>query len=167
MVHARSLGGIQFLPHLAARARTVRGTDRETVVLISSPLSSQSSPVMPSHEVKHLGDLAGPASDRCLVRTRHGRITIGISGLDKIEEPLPGGNIFEKVGKFFETQGRAFGQYMESQAKIIERKAQGWAASVNTGNEYHDGKGPDVPGRFPFERYEAASQAGATPPERH
>ncbi|TBU51614.1 hypothetical protein BD310DRAFT_328006 [Dichomitus squalens] len=159
VVQARSLGAVQFLPHFAARARTVRGKDRETVVLVSSPFSSQSASTL-AIEAKQLGELAGPGSDRCLVRTRHGKITIGISGLDKIEEPLEGSNLFEKVGRFFETQGRAFGQYMETQARLIEKRAQEWAGNVNTGNEYHDGKGPEVPGRFPYERYESASQAG-------
>ncbi|TBU27892.1 hypothetical protein BD311DRAFT_865833 [Dichomitus squalens] len=52
------------------------------------------------------------------------KTTIGISGQDKLKEPLEGPTLLEKVGRFFETQGRAFGQYMETQARMIEQTAQ-------------------------------------------
>ena len=157
VIHARSLGAVTFLPHLAARTRTLRANDRQTVVLVASPLTSPSSTAKSLNvNAKQLSELAGAESDRCLVRTQHGKITIGISGLDRIEEPVQSGGLFEKVGRFFETQGKAFGQYVENQARMIEKKTQEWAAGQEA-KAY--AQAVDTQGRYPHERYVAMRQA--------
>ena len=161
VIYARTLGAVTFLPHLAARTRTLRATDRETIVLVASPLTSASS--ASSAHAKQLSELAGADADRCLVRTRHGKITIGISGLDRLEEPVQSENLFEKVGRFIETQGKALGQY-------VEKKTQEWAAGVP---QHQDAKGygqaGDVQGRYPHDRYAALRQAsvGGSNADRH
>ena len=95
------------------------------------------------------------------MRTRHGKITIGISGLDRIEEPVPSTNLFEKVGRFIEMQGRAFGQYME-------KKTAEWAAGVPQDAKVY-GMAGEVHGRYPQERYAAMRQAsvGGYNADRH
>ncbi|KAM5541435.1 hypothetical protein V8D89_004989 [Ganoderma adspersum] len=157
VIHARTLGAVTFLPHLAVRTRTLRANDRETVVLVASPLTSPSSSAAKSlnTNAKQLSELAGAESDRCLVRTRHGKITIGISGLDTLEEPVQSGSLFEKVGRFLETQGKALGQYVEKKTQEWESKAYAQAAEAQ--------------GRFPHERYAAIRQAsvGSCGAERH
>ncbi|KAI1791911.1 hypothetical protein LXA43DRAFT_945010 [Ganoderma leucocontextum] len=167
VIHARTLGAVAFLPHLAARARTIRATDRETVVLVASPLALPS-PAHAQGNAKQLSELAGAGADRCLVRTRHGKITLGISGLDRLEEPVQTGNLFEKVGRFLETQGKALGQY-------VEKKTQEWAAGAGAPPNHQDAKayghwGVDAqPGRYPADRYAAMRQAsvGSGSAERH
>ncbi len=168
VIHARTLGAVTFLPHLTARTRTLRATDRETVILVASPLTSPSSSSSSSYSAqaqaqaqgtakkgnaaaKQLSELAGADSDRCLVRTRHGRITIGISGLDVLEEPAQNGGVFEKVGRFLEMQGKALGEY-------VEKKTQEWAASAQ-----QDAKrvADMQAGRYPHERYDAMRRQGS------
>ncbi|KAI0364671.1 hypothetical protein BV20DRAFT_974149 [Pilatotrama ljubarskyi] len=104
MFQTRSASSVNFLPAFAARARTLRASDRETLVVCTLPDSPDQAPkpvtAQPERE----------STDRVLVRTRHGRITIGISGLDKVEESSTGGNLFQKLGELIETGGKALGQ---------------------------------------------------------
>ncbi|PIL30429.1 hypothetical protein GSI_07616 [Ganoderma sinense ZZ0214-1] len=154
VIHARTLGAVTFLPHLAARTRTLRATDRETVVLVASPLTSSHSSSHSSASAKQLSELAGAEADRCLVRTRHGKITIGISGLDRLEEPVQAGSIFEKVGRFLEMQGKAFGQY-------VEKKTQEWAAGMPADAKLYGQPPEAAQGRYPQERYATAMRQGS------
>ena len=56
------------------------------------------------------------------MRTRAGKIVIGISGLDVEEEPRAGGGgLFQTLGRLLEFQGRAVGQYVEERARVLER----------------------------------------------
>ncbi|KAI0730514.1 hypothetical protein C8Q76DRAFT_597263, partial [Earliella scabrosa] len=114
--NTRCSNSVQFLPAFAARTRTLRASDRETVVVCSA--SPSQPPVIPT---KPINQMADDPSDRCLVRTKHGKVLVGISGLDRVEEPAPVGGFFKALGRLFETQGKAFGQYVETQAKNIEK----------------------------------------------
>ncbi|KAI0653014.1 hypothetical protein C8Q70DRAFT_1059704 [Cubamyces menziesii] len=96
MFQTRTINSITLLPEFAARARTLRATDRETL-LLCGPSSDEASVIKPD----------GKTQDRALVRTQHGRIIVGISGVDKVEEVMPRGSLFQKLG---EVGGRLFGR---------------------------------------------------------
>ncbi|KAI0331690.1 hypothetical protein GY45DRAFT_601051 [Cubamyces sp. BRFM 1775] len=93
MFQTRSINSITLLPEFAARARTLRATDRETLI-VCGPSSSEG-PVLKTDT---------KIGDRALVRTQHGRIIVGISGVDKVEEAAPRGGLFQKLG------GKLFGR---------------------------------------------------------
>ncbi|RDX51377.1 hypothetical protein OH76DRAFT_1347395, partial [Lentinus brumalis] len=126
----RNCNSVSFLPEFAARMRTIRASDSETVVLCTPPGSQ-------SHEkpLKPINQMADDVGDRALVRTKHGKVIIGVSGLDRLEESVPGGGFFKAIGKLFESHGKAFGQYVETQAKGWERTALERSAMIN---EYVD-----------------------------
>ncbi|KAH9939050.1 uncharacterized protein BXZ73DRAFT_99731 [Epithele typhae] len=107
-------GNASLLPGLAARARTLRATDRETLCVVSAPGQPPNALV----DVK----AADPGQDRALVRSKHGKILIGISGVDREPEAARGGGLFETLGRILESQGAAFGTYVEGQARKLERK---------------------------------------------
>ncbi|KAI0691786.1 hypothetical protein C8T65DRAFT_670359 [Cerioporus squamosus] len=122
----RHCNSVSFLPEFAARMRTMRATDSETVVLCSAP-GSQSF----EKPLKPINQMADDTGDRCLVRTQHGKIIVGISGLDRLEETAPGGGFFKAIGKLFESHGKAIGQYVESQARTWEKAATGRSAMIS------------------------------------
>ena len=69
--------------------------------------------------------------DRCLVRTTHGKIVVGISGLDRFEEAPNAGGLFKALGRLFESQGKAFGQYVVGLTGIeVETVEPGAAITV-------------------------------------
>ncbi|KAH9893569.1 hypothetical protein C8Q73DRAFT_761616 [Cubamyces lactineus] len=96
MFQTRSINSITLLPEFAARARTLRATDRETL-LVCGPSSNDVSVLNTDTKIR----------DRALVRTQHGRIIVGISGIDKLEEATPRGGLFQKLG---EVGGKLFGR---------------------------------------------------------
>ncbi|KAI0923491.1 hypothetical protein AcV5_009020 [Taiwanofungus camphoratus] len=67
---------IIFLPAFAERARTLRGSDRETFVHLSP--SAANAEISANSQ----GD------DYCLISTRHGKIIVGLSGID--QKPVEG-----------------------------------------------------------------------------
>ena len=111
-------GKVSLLPAFAARARTLRASDEETLVLCTPP-DAAPAPELVLADKKSLSGTDG--GDRALVRTRHARITVGISGLDAEEEPRGGRGLFETLGRFMEMQGRAIGQYVEDRTRVLER----------------------------------------------
>ncbi|KAI0640735.1 hypothetical protein C8Q79DRAFT_1014974 [Trametes meyenii] len=125
---------VSFLPAFAARTRTLRATDRETLVMCSAP----DSPEYP----KPLNTNPGGQDngDRVLVRTRHGRVVVGISGLDRVEDAPAGAGLLKKIGELLELGGRAFGQYLETHASTIEKKLTERSAQIS---QHLDAKFPD------------------------
>ncbi|RPD57217.1 hypothetical protein L226DRAFT_572568 [Lentinus tigrinus ALCF2SS1-7] len=122
----RHSNSVSFLPEFAARTRTIRANDSETVLLCSPPgAQSREKPLKP------INQMADDPGDRCYVRTKHGKIIVGISGADKLEEPAPAGGLFKAIGRLFESQGRAFGQYVESQARTLEKVATERGAMIS------------------------------------
>ncbi|KAH9893585.1 hypothetical protein C8Q73DRAFT_539090 [Cubamyces lactineus] len=115
MFQTRYAGSVTFLPEFAARTRTLRATDRETLVVCTPP-SNSGTPSMPTHS------LDTDAGDRVLARTRHGRIIVGISGLDRIEDAAVNASLFQKLGELFEVGGKLLGRYVEGHASALERK---------------------------------------------
>ncbi|KAH9857321.1 hypothetical protein C2E23DRAFT_900521 [Lenzites betulinus] len=116
MFQTRNPGTVSFLPAFAARTRTLHATDRETLVICAAP-DTPERPKPPQ---------AGPPGtddgDRVLVRTRHGRIVVGISGLDRVEEAPVGAGLFKRLGDLLELGGRALGQYVEQHAATLEKR---------------------------------------------
>ncbi|KAI0351354.1 hypothetical protein OH77DRAFT_1429903 [Trametes cingulata] len=135
MFQTRNANAVNFLPAFAARARTLRATDRETLVVCTAPGADQEQPKPAPAQFDQEG------GDRVLVRTRHGRITVGISGLDKVEESA-GGNLFQKLGELIESGGKAFGQYVEAHAAVLEKKLTERSAMM-----YGSPLGPKCPDR--------------------
>ena len=115
MFQTRYASSVTFLPEFAARTRTLRATDRETLVVCTAS-SASGAPSMPTPS------LETETGDRALVRTRHGRIIVGISGLDRIEDATVNGNLFQKLGELFEVGGKLLGRYVEGHASALERK---------------------------------------------
>ncbi|KAI8985665.1 hypothetical protein BD414DRAFT_537157 [Trametes punicea] len=136
MFQTRHLNSVTFLPAFAARARTLRASDRETLVICTPP---------PAADGSQPASRGGPSLDgedenRVLVRTRHGKIVIGISGVDRVEDAQGAGGLWKKLGELFEVGGKAFGQYVETQASILERRLSERSAalgqSVNSKSQY-------------------------------
>ncbi|KAI0766643.1 hypothetical protein BD413DRAFT_480789 [Trametes elegans] len=125
LFQTRSSNAVSFLPAFAARARTLRASDRETLVLCTAPdadsAGAQPKPPAPATGRVGVGEGEGDG-DRVLVRTRHGRVIVGVSGLDKVEEAQGAGGLFKRLGELLEVGGRALGQYVEAHANQIERK---------------------------------------------
>ena len=71
---------ITLLPHLVARTRTLRASDRETTVRCFGPSPSYPEAHMPRTQTAEDG------GDRCFVSTQHGKVIVGISGLDVSKE---------------------------------------------------------------------------------
>ncbi|KAI0832046.1 hypothetical protein BC628DRAFT_1351355 [Trametes gibbosa] len=116
LFQTRNLGAVSFLPAFAARTRTLHATERETLVVCTAP----DAPERP--KPPHAGPPGSDDGDRVLVRTRHGRVIIGISGLDHVEEPPNGGGLFKRLGDLIELGGRALGQYVEQHAATLEKR---------------------------------------------
>ncbi|KAI0331689.1 hypothetical protein GY45DRAFT_1322053 [Cubamyces sp. BRFM 1775] len=117
MFQTRITSSVSFLPAFAARSRTLRATDRETLVVCGAPLDGAASTT--SKPVPHNADGTG---NRVLVRSRHGRIIVGISGIDKIDEAAIGGNFFQKLGDFLEMKGRRIEQLIEGHTSALETR---------------------------------------------
>ncbi|OSD04908.1 hypothetical protein PYCCODRAFT_1433245 [Trametes coccinea BRFM310] len=116
MFQTRYASSVTLLPAFSARSRTLRATDKETIVICSPSAASPSSPPAPT------GEVYGEDRDRVLARTRHGRVVVGISGIDRMEDAPIGDGIFKKLGEFIELGGRAFGQYIEERARQLEKR---------------------------------------------
>jgi hypothetical protein len=83
-------GSFKFLPAFAQQARVVNADDDGALVLFGQgdiPVSTDPS----------LND----ALDFCLITTRHGKITIGISGIDTLDTGNAETNLFKKLGNMF------------------------------------------------------------------
>ena len=87
-LHLRSrCGNMKFLPAFAQRARVVTADDEGAFVLFGDG---------------DLSSICEPTSDGldyCSLSSRHGRLTIGISGVDQLETSFAaGGNLMKKIG---------------------------------------------------------------------
>ncbi|CCM01363.1 uncharacterized protein FIBRA_03413 [Fibroporia radiculosa] len=124
--------GIHFLPEFASRARTVRASDGDVLVTLTSPIDTSS-----SHS-----DYALPreGEDCCVIGTRHGKITVGISGVDQLPDKLhsSGGGLISRFEalvdagtKQFETMveagAKGFENWVEAKAKALEGTLTGRA----------------------------------------
>ena len=74
---------ITLLPHLVARTRTLRASDREALLFVSPP--GQSPPSTPSSFATSADD----DTDRLLLAARKGRVTLGVSALDAMPRAPP------------------------------------------------------------------------------
>ena len=125
----RTASALRFLPAFAARARTIRTTDAETVVFCEPPLPAHPSVTAPrARTVSQFGVGTGPnsatgkskvkskgkkgkkgkgeeeeeeQSDRALVKSRGKEIVVGVCGLDVLEEPKRSPGFFGTLGKLF------------------------------------------------------------------
>ncbi|KAH9930215.1 uncharacterized protein B0H18DRAFT_993783 [Fomitopsis serialis] len=92
----RGASGITFLPHFASRARVVRGSDREM--------------------------LAG--DDYCVIGTRHGKVVIGIYGLDTEADAIQSGGLAEQLGALVESGAKQLETWLTAGAKALETSLQ-------------------------------------------
>lgn len=84
-LHSRH-GSVKFLPAFAQRARVINADDEGALVLFGDG---------------DLSSLVEPTSDGvdyCSVESRHGRLTIGVSGVDQVAVANEGGSLFKKLG---------------------------------------------------------------------
>ncbi|KAF9818259.1 hypothetical protein IEO21_02887 [Rhodonia placenta] len=113
--------GIQLLPALAARARITRGTDREMLVVISPDVAPDAVP-LPAHE----GD------DCCVIGTRHGKITVGINGVDQLPAGSMGRGLFPHLEALIESGAKHLGTIVEARAKGFESWVEANAKALET-----------------------------------
>jgi len=78
-------GNIKFLPEFERWARLVNASDNGAVVLFGQSVQAPSI------------DVNDPTADSCLLSTRHGKIVIGVSGVDQYDE-VQGPGLLEKLG---------------------------------------------------------------------
>ncbi|TCD65802.1 hypothetical protein EIP91_002195 [Steccherinum ochraceum] len=78
-------GNVQFLPEFERNARLLNASDKGALVLFGQNVQN---PVIDMHDL---------ISDSCMLSTRHGRIVIGVSGVDHYDE-VQGPNLLEKLG---------------------------------------------------------------------
>lgn len=130
----RGPSGVQLLPAFAERARVVRGSDREMLLVLPS------SSLVPSSSTATTAANAQEGDDYCIIGTRSGRITIGLSGLDQAPgagrpsgtglikrfEALVGAGAkqFETI---VETRAKEFETWVEAGAKMLETTLAGRA----------------------------------------
>ncbi|KAK7685701.1 hypothetical protein QCA50_011045 [Cerrena zonata] len=78
-------GNVNFLPSFAQHARVVNGSDTSAMVLFG---------------VQNivLSDLDNDDTDLCMLTTRHGKITIGISGVDTYDDSQSTNLLVKKIG---------------------------------------------------------------------
>ncbi|OBZ73917.1 hypothetical protein A0H81_06415 [Grifola frondosa] len=67
----RNKGAVDFLPGFGERAQIARASDHETIVIFHS--SADHSPILKKEE------------DCCVVRSHGGHITVGVSGIDRVD----------------------------------------------------------------------------------
>ncbi|KAH8093221.1 hypothetical protein BXZ70DRAFT_1010450 [Cristinia sonorae] len=78
-------GNIKFLPEFQRLSRLVNASDSDALVLFGQGLPPQV-------------DLSDASIDSCLLSSRHGRIIVGVSGVDHFDE-VPGGGLMEKISE--------------------------------------------------------------------
>lgn len=83
-LHSRS-GNVKFLPAFAQRARVVNADDEGALVLFGDG------------ELSSIVESTSEGLDYCSASTRHGRLTIGVSGVDHLEVANEG-NLLKKIG---------------------------------------------------------------------
>ncbi|KAI0923492.1 hypothetical protein AcW1_006437 [Taiwanofungus camphoratus] len=93
--------GMTFLPAFAGRAQVVRGSDRETLIFLSPSAVGS-------------GSNDGQGQDYCVVGTRHGKIMIGLSGVDQVPASIEGGGLFKKLGDLVQLGAKEIGVRVQS-----------------------------------------------------
>ncbi|KAH9945750.1 hypothetical protein B0H21DRAFT_883742 [Amylocystis lapponica] len=96
-------GTANFLPEFAARANLARATDREKLMVLESA-------EVPDGQHRSQDDDA----DCCIISTRRGKVTIGLSGLDALPVPIDGGGLLKLLNT-----------YVQAGAKVIEASLNG------------------------------------------
>ncbi|KZT67327.1 hypothetical protein DAEQUDRAFT_729180 [Daedalea quercina L-15889] len=110
----RGPSGISFLPAFASRARVLRGTDREMLVNLSSTPTADTS--------KQTAGQAG--DDYCVIGTRHGKIAIGIYGVDTEADVVRSGGLAAQFEALMETGARQLETWLTVGAKALENSLQ-------------------------------------------
>ncbi|CCM01362.1 uncharacterized protein FIBRA_03412 [Fibroporia radiculosa] len=75
----RKRSKVSFLPVFASRARVVRESDHEVLVVLSRP-----TPASLAVGSDTMSNRLLDGGDRCVIRTHDGKITVGFSGLDSL-----------------------------------------------------------------------------------
>ncbi|OBZ73715.1 hypothetical protein A0H81_06431 [Grifola frondosa] len=96
--NTRRAGAVNFLPAFAQRASVVRASDRETLVFFR-PVANGADTASKSTPAE--GD------DCCVVSSRSGRVTMGVSGVDRMETKPSAIGLFKQFGDFVEAQAKA------------------------------------------------------------
>ncbi|OCH85930.1 hypothetical protein OBBRIDRAFT_807142 [Obba rivulosa] len=132
----RGRDGIVFLPELAKHVSIIRATDREVLAVLSSP-NAQREPSATSH----MQSQKTPGDGCVIIGTRHGKITVGISGVDHLNAmgALPG--LFKKLGGLIEMKINTF---VQAQVRALEAKLTGGEPQVQHGPM------PDVSGTIAY-----------------
>ena len=86
MIQIRSRrGNVNFLPGFAQSARVVNGSDQSALVLFGVQNIA-------------LSDLDNDDTDLCLLTTNHGKITIGVRGVDTFDDSQSTNLLVKKLG---------------------------------------------------------------------
>ncbi|EMD39349.1 hypothetical protein CERSUDRAFT_112989 [Gelatoporia subvermispora B] len=113
----RGREGITFLPEMARRTSIVRASDSEVLVVLTKS-DSEHEPASTSHV-----QFQRTAGDDCaLIGTRHGKILVGISGVDRLDTTVAPPSLLQKLGGLIESKVNTF---LQTHAKAIEAKMLG------------------------------------------
>ncbi|TFY54824.1 hypothetical protein EVJ58_g8632 [Rhodofomes roseus] len=117
----RGPSGVTFLPAFASRARVVRGSNREMLVSLSSTPTDATS-LRPAGQT---GD------DYCVIGTRHGKVTIGIYGLDSESDVIQGGGLAAQLEALVESGAKQLETWFAAGAKALESTLQARRSAVD------------------------------------
>ena len=154
VLQTRSSSSLSLLPALTERTRTVRATDRETVLLCGVPLPTLSEAV---------NETADDDADRALLSARRGRVVLGLSGADALTAPQPKKKgMFCLLGEYAGVQARQLGQTAGAQARQMgqiageaaRKELEGSRKELEkfVGEQMERGRGQLVLGRAQWDR---------------
>ncbi|KZT07243.1 uncharacterized protein LAESUDRAFT_651676 [Laetiporus sulphureus 93-53] len=104
--------GVHFLPAFAERACVVRSSERDLLVAVSSP-------ERPANPPSQYG-APSAGTDYCVIRTRHGKITIGLSGVDIAPVLMRTGGLMGQFEALVEAGHKQLETMIEAGTKAIE-----------------------------------------------
>ncbi|EPT02941.1 hypothetical protein FOMPIDRAFT_1022586 [Fomitopsis schrenkii] len=120
----RGPNGVAYMPNFATRARLVRRSDREMLINLS-PTPSPAD-LVKSAQASQKGD------DYCVISTRHGKVAIGIYGLDSEADVVQAGGLAAQIEALVENGAKQLETWLTAGAKALENGLQGRRAVVET-----------------------------------
>ena len=120
----RGLKGVSFLPHFAARARVVRGNDRGMLVSLC--------PTPTAEDIAKAAQPPQAGDDYCVIGTRHGKVVIGIYGLDSEADVIQAGGLAAQFEALMENGAKQIETWFTAGAKALENSLQGRRIAAET-----------------------------------
>lgn len=113
--------GVAFLPNFASRARLIRRSDRGMLINLS-----------PTPTAADMAKASQLGEDYCVISTRHGRVAIGIYGVDSEADVVQTGGFAAQLEALVENAAKQLETWIAAGAKALENGLQSRRAAVST-----------------------------------